>query len=167
MQQTRVSVGSVTTAAAKCKMRSILNPDHYRIIVSYRYRDNFDLSYRLSIGNSIWHIVTALVINTFVVFSRKKTPLTTSDVSQLAVRWPCSTGDSVDNTWLVAAFTACTKARCRLIIAISAYPTCIRQLPPPRKGGFRQNIATPFGMEKLEWCGYQTVKKFRPHVYSF
>ena len=24
------------------------------------YRDNFDLSYRLSIGNSIWHIVTAL-----------------------------------------------------------------------------------------------------------
>ena len=29
----------------------------YRIV----YRDNFDLSYRLSIGNSIWHIVTALV----------------------------------------------------------------------------------------------------------
>ena len=34
------------------------------IEVSYRivYRDNFDLSYRLSIGNSIWHIVTALII---------------------------------------------------------------------------------------------------------
>jgi len=33
------------------------------IEISYRivYRDNFDLSYRLSIGNSIWHIVTALV----------------------------------------------------------------------------------------------------------
>ena len=30
----------------------------YRIV----YRDNFDLSYRLSIGNSIWHIVTALKI---------------------------------------------------------------------------------------------------------
>jgi len=32
------------------------------IELSYRivYRDNFDLSYRLSIGNSIWHIVTAL-----------------------------------------------------------------------------------------------------------
>jgi len=29
------------------------NRDHYRIIVSYRYRDNFDLSYRLSIENSI------------------------------------------------------------------------------------------------------------------
>ena len=60
MQQTRVSVGSVTTAAAKC-VRS--DRDHYRIIVSYRLsRYNFDLSYRLSIRNSIWHIVTALVM---------------------------------------------------------------------------------------------------------
>ena len=33
MQRTRVSVGSVTTAAAKC-VRS--DRDHYRIIVSYR-----------------------------------------------------------------------------------------------------------------------------------
>jgi len=24
----------------------------------------------------------------------------------------------------------------------------------------RRNIATPFGMEKLELCGYQTVKSF-------
>jgi len=30
----------------------------------------------------------------------------------------------------------------------------------PPLGGFRRNIATPFGMEKLEWCGYPTVKKF-------
>jgi len=74
-------------------------------------------------------------------------------VSQLAVRWPCSTSDSVGNTWLVAAFTARTKAR----IAISAYPTCIRRR---RNGGFHQNTTTPFGMEKLEWCGYQMVKKF-------
>ena len=51
MQQTRISVGSVTTAAAKCEMRSIV----IIIELSYRivYRDNFDLSYRLSIGNSI------------------------------------------------------------------------------------------------------------------
>jgi len=45
----------------------------------------------------------------------------------------------------------------RLIIAISAYPTCIRR---PRCGGSRRNIAMPFGMEKLEWCGYPTVKNF-------
>ena len=46
------------------KMRSSpFNHDYYRIIVSYLYRDNFDLSYRLSIENRIWHIVTALLIS--------------------------------------------------------------------------------------------------------
>jgi len=44
-------------------MRNAFNRDHYRIIVSYRYHDNFDLSYRLSIKNSIWHTVTALYTN--------------------------------------------------------------------------------------------------------
>ena len=29
------------------------------------------------------------------------------------------------------------------------------------------NIGTPFGMEKLEWCRYPTVKKFRRYLYSF
>ena len=46
----------------------------------------------------------------------------------------------------------------RLRIAISAYPTCIRR---PRQGGSCRNIVTQFGMEKQEWCGYQTVKKIR------
>ena len=40
------------------------------------------------------------------------------------------------------------------------YPTCIRR-PPLR------NIATPFGTEKLEWCGYPMVKQFRRYVCSF
>jgi len=31
----------------------------------------------------------------------------------------------------------------------------------------RRNIATPFGMEKLEWLGYPTVKKFLRYLYSF
>jgi len=47
-------------------------------------------------------------------------------VSQLARRWPWSTGNRVDNTWPVAALTAGTQARYRLRIATSAYPTCIR-----------------------------------------
>ena len=98
---------------------------------------------------------------------RKTPPLTTSDVSQLAVCWPCSTSDSVDNTWLVAAFTARTKARYRVDSESRFLPTPPAFNVPPRKGGFRQNIATPFGTEKLEWCGYQMVKKFRRHVYSF
>jgi len=30
--------------------------------------------------------------------------------------------------------------------------------------GSRRNIATPFGMEKLEWWGYPTVKKLSIYV---
>jgi len=39
----------------------------------------------------------------------------------------------------------------------------------PPLGGFpsEYRIATPFGMEKLEWCGYPMVKKFRRYLYSF
>ena len=37
----------------------------------------------------------------------------------------------------------------------------------PPLGGFRRNIAIPFGMEKLEWLGYPMVKKFWSCVYSF
>ena len=35
------------------QQQNAFNCDYYNIIVSYRYRDNFDLSYRLSIENSI------------------------------------------------------------------------------------------------------------------
>ena len=31
---------------------------------------------------------------------------------------------------------------------------------PVRGGGFRLNIAMPFGTEKLEWCGYLMAKIF-------
>ena len=55
------------------QQQNALNRDYYRIIVSYLYRDNFDLSYRLSIENSIWHIVTALVIScsNFIVVTKQ------------------------------------------------------------------------------------------------
>ena len=43
-------------------------------------------------------------------------------------------------------------------------PPCIRH---PRQGGSRRNISTPFGTEKLEWCRYPMVKKFRRYLYSF
>ena len=32
---------------------------------------------------------------------------------------------------------------------------------------FPRNIGTPFGTEKLEWCRYPMLKKFRRYVYSF
>jgi len=38
---------------------------------------------------------------------------------------------------------------------------------PVRVGSSHWNIAIPFGMEKLEWCGYTKVKKLRRYLYSF
>ena len=37
----------------------------------------------------------------------------------------------------------------------------------PSLRGPRRNSAMTFGMEKLEWCGYPTVKKIWRYVYSF
>jgi len=43
-------------------------------------------------------------------------------------------------------------------------PPCIRRSP---LGGFQSNIGTPFVKDKLEWCRYPTVEKFRRYVHSF
>jgi len=45
------------------------------------------------------------------------------------------------------------------------FDTPLHSAPP--LGGFPWNIAIPFGIEKLEWCGYPLVKKFRRYVYLF
>jgi len=50
-------------------------------------------------------------------------------------------------------------------IVILSYPLALDA--PVRGGGSRRNIGIPFGAEKLEWCRYQMVKKFRRYVYSF
>jgi len=47
-----------------------------------------------------------------------------------------------------------------------AYRTCIRR-PSWGGGGPRRNIAMKFGMEKLEWCGYPTVKNFEDMFIRF
>ena len=47
----------------------------------------------------LWRNVEASCHKHFVAFSRNQ--ITTSDVSQLAVRWPWSTGNRVDNTCLL------------------------------------------------------------------
>jgi len=48
-------------------------------------------------------------------------------------------------------------------IVIFSYPPAFDA--PVRVGGSRRNIATLFGMEKLEWCGYQMVNKFRRYLF--
>ena len=40
-------------------------------------------------------------------------------------------------------------------------------MPSLGGGGFRRNIAIPFGMEKLEWCGYPMVKNFEDMFIRF
>ena len=50
------------------------------------------------------------------------------------------------------------------ILAENRLPHLYATLP---LGGPRRNIATTYGMEKLEWFGYQTVKKIWRYVYSF
>ena len=46
-------------------------------------------------------------------------------------------------------------------------PSLLSPLPSPSPHFPYWNIATPFGKEKLEWCGYSTVKIFPRYVYSF
>ena len=50
---------------------------------------------------------------------------------------------------------------------IVIFHTPLHSTPPLGGGGSRRNIAIPFGIEKLEWLGYQMVKKFRRYLYSF
>ena len=69
------------------------------------------------------------------------------DRPQLAVRWPCSTSDSVDNTWLVVAFTARTKA-----IYTQNRDFCLPHLhstPPLR--GFPSKYQHPVWFGKMVW----------------
>ena len=137
--------------------------------------ESFIVSYRLQIYHCmqlnalfccLWRNVKASCHMHFVVFSRNQhrhlLPAMCHNLRDSG-RGPPAT---LDNTWHVAALTAGTKARYRLRIAISAYPTCIRR-PVRGGGGSRRSIAMPFGKVKLEWCGYPMVKKFRKYVYSF
>jgi len=71
-------------------------------------------------------------------------------------------------------FTNCLAACAHLTITVSEIEQDIGE-NNGRKAGFfippcirraRRNIGTPFSTEKLEWCRYPMVKKFRRYVYS-
>ena len=112
----------VSFSSTKCRIESfIVSYVGYRFITACSY-----MCCSVVAGVTLKLLVINILSSTRLL-SQSTPPLTTSDVPQLAVHWPCSTRDSVDNTWLVAALTAGTKVRYRLRIAISAYPTCIRR----------------------------------------
>ena len=77
----------------------------------------------------LWRNVEASCHKHFVIFShnqhRRLLPAMCHNLRDGGR--PASAGDHVDNTWHVAALTA-GKARYRLRVTISAYPTCIRRL---------------------------------------
>jgi len=54
-------------------------------------------------------------------------------------------------------------AKYRSKITIFLYPVAFNA----PVGGPGRNIAIPFGVEKLEWCGYLTVKKVWWYVSPF
>ena len=75
--------------------------------------------------------------------------------------------------WKVnSMFTNCLAACAHLTISVSVIERDICKknrhfIIPPCIRWPRRNIGTPFGVEKIEWCRYPMVKKFRRYVYSF
>ena len=73
------------------------------------------------------------------------------------------TGNRVYNTWPVAALAQAVKrdigSESRILPTTPAFDAPFR--------GSRRIIPISFGMEKLEWCGYPMVKKFRKYLYLF
>ena len=91
----------------------------------------------------------------------------TSSNRSIASAWPTVPYTQLRRRYMFLAFRTSSNLRQPAIRPESRFvpiPPCIRR---PRQGGSRRNIATPFGMEKLEWCGYPMVKKCRRYVYSF
>ena len=63
--------------------------------------------------------------------------------------------------------TNCLAAFAHLTITVSEIERYIGRKSSFFNTPLHLNMATPFGMEKLEWLGYPKVNKFRRYVYSF
>jgi len=114
----------------------------------------------------LWRDVESSCHKHFAVLSRhQQTPaLTTSEVSQLTGRW----SDGVVLT-TPSRYSSVNSTQWSQILAQNRY-FCLLHLnstPSLGGGGSRRNIAMPFGVEKLEWCGYPVVKNIWRFVYSF
>ena len=59
--------------------------------------------------------------------------------------------------WMYPSNYNCFSDRARYWSKIVFFHTPVHSTPP--LGGSRRNITTPFGVEKLEWCGYPILTK--------
>jgi len=111
----------------------------------------------------LWRNVETSCHKYFVVVSRHQQtpPLTTSDKCH---DLPPASRPRVDNTWPVAELTARDECRYWLIIAISAYCTCIRR---PCWGRFWSEYCHDVWYGKTRMCDYQTAKKIKDMFVCF
>jgi len=107
----------------------------------------------------VFGVTLRLLVIHFVVVSRQKqTPSLTSDYIVLSTRW------SVTAKYIALRFHSTPWSQ----VLAQNRDFCLYHLhSTPSLGGSRRNIAMTFSREKLEWCGYPTVKKFRRYLYSF
>jgi len=95
----------------------------------------------------IWRNVEASCHKHFVIFSRNQYRRLLPAMFHNLRHAGRATPATAFTTPACCSVNTGSQGRYRLRIAIIAYPTCTR------------NIAIPFGAEKLELCGYPTVKK--------
>ena len=79
----------------------------------------------------------------------------------MAQRHLLITGDG----WRISALTYTPLSRCWRHVAVQQWwipkPDSRKSRFFPQLGGPRQNSVIMFGMEELEWCGYQTMKNLK------
>ena len=93
----------------------------------------------------------------FVVVSREKqtTPLTSEQLTMVCRSWMYCTCRSKSSQHVMEPAIG---SESRFLPTPPAFDAPVRRP--------RQTIAIMFGTQKLEWCGYPLVEKFRRYVYS-
>jgi len=153
------------TEAARCLMsassysfNSVI-PRAQSFIIVISASDNNTTVYNFKCHFVVFGVTLRLLVIHFVIVSRQKqSPSLTTAAT------------SVINSPVCRGWVYCTSRSHAIEPGIGSESRFLPTSPAydaPVTGGPRRNIAITFGMEKLEWCGYPTVKTFWRYVYSF